>query len=91
MISHQSYGTTPLDSFDEHDTDVMYEIDSDDSNSDDSDKPNVDPENSLNENKQNSVCKQPFIMVPCSPVMSRSSCERLGVSNLCVLQMDPSY
>jgi hypothetical protein len=46
-IFHQSYGTTPLDSSDEHDTDVMYEIDSNDSNSNDSDEPNVNPEEQL--------------------------------------------
>jgi hypothetical protein len=46
-ISHQSYGTTPLNSSNKHDTDVMYEIDSDDSNSNDSDEPNVDPEEQL--------------------------------------------
>jgi hypothetical protein len=46
-ISYQSYGTTPLNSSDKHDTDVMYEIDSDNSNSDDSDEPDIDPEEQL--------------------------------------------
>ena len=39
-----SCGTTPLDSTDEHDTDVVYEIDSDDSNSNGSNEPNIIPE-----------------------------------------------
>jgi hypothetical protein len=47
MISHQSYSTTPLNSSDKHDTNVVYEIDSDDSNSNDSDEPDVDPEEQL--------------------------------------------
>jgi hypothetical protein len=46
-ISHQSYGTTPLNSSDEHDTDVMYKIDSNDSNSNDFNEPNVNPEEQL--------------------------------------------
>jgi len=39
-----SHGTTSLDSTNEHDTDVVYEIDSDDSNSNGSNKPNIIPE-----------------------------------------------
>jgi hypothetical protein len=46
-ISYQSYGTTPLDSSNKHDTNVVYEIDSNDSNSNDSDEPDVDPEEQL--------------------------------------------
>jgi len=39
-----SHGTTPLDSTDEHDTNIVYKINSDDSNSNTSDEPNIIPE-----------------------------------------------
>src|SRR5258708_38153049 len=47
--------------------------------------------NWLKVSKPSSVCKYPFITVCYSPVMSRSPCERLDISDLHILQMDSLY